>query len=209
MRSTLYSVMEKRSAMEEKKRKQWIGKGIYQSRDVPIKFLDMFIFGIFAVIIILVIVFAVNGGYNVDFDTNGGSEILTQRLRYGNLIEEPEEPQKAGYVFEGWVTAEDPSLGEKWDFMQGKVEGDMTLYAIWKPAQITVKFDLDGGRVAGSEVIDDLLVTFGEPYGKKLPVPSREGYSFDGWIYSGNVINSDTFVTTSGEHVLTSRWVQE
>lgn len=147
-------------------------------------------------------------GY-VDFNTNGGSEVLTQRLRYGNLIEEPTEPQKAGYVFDGWVTLDDPSLAEEWDFNQDKVEGDMVLYALWSPAQITVKFDLDGGNVAGKESIDDLLVTFGEPYGTNLPIPSKAGYQFDGWIYSGNIINEDTVVTTSGEHVLTARWIQE
>lgn len=192
--------------MEGNKKKQWIGKGIYNSKDVPIKVLDVFIFGIFAAIFILVIVFALNGGYNVEFETDGGSEVLTQKLRYGNLIEEPQKPQKAGYNFEGWVTSEDPSLAETWDFKQDKVEGDMVLFALWSPAQITVKFDLDGGNVAGEEIIDDFKVTFGEPYGA-LPVPTRAGYQFDGWIYSGNIINEDTIVTTSGEHVLTARWV--
>lgn len=192
--------------MEEKKRKQWIGKGIYQSKDVPVKILDMLILGIFAVIFILTIVFAVNGGYRVTFDTDGGSEILTQKLRYGNLIEEPETPQKAGYVFNGWVTAEDTSLAEKWDFSKDKVEGDMVLYALWNPAQITVKFDLDGGNVEGRESIEDMQVTFGEPYGT-LPVPSKAGYTFDGWVYSGNIIDEDTILTTSGEHILTARWI--
>lgn len=192
--------------MEEKKKKQWIGKGIYQSKDIPVKILDMLILGIFAAIFILIIVFAVNGGYRVAFDTDGGSEILTQKLRYGNLIEEPGTPQKAGYVFDGWVTAEDTSLAEKWDFSKDKVEGDMVLYALWNPAQITVKFDLDGGNVEGRESIEDMQVTFGEPYGT-LPVPSKAGYTFDGWIYSGNIINEDTILTTSGEHILTARWI--
>lgn len=192
--------------MEEKKRKQWIGKGIYQSKDVPVKILDILILGIFAVIFVLTIVFAVNGGYRVTFDTDGGSEILTQKLRYGNLIEEPETPQKAGYVFNGWVTAEDTSLAEKWDFSKDKVEGDMVLYALWNPAQITVKFDLDGGNVEGRESIEDMQVTFGEPYGT-LPVPSKAGYTFDGWVYSGNIIDEDTILTTSGEHILTARWI--
>lgn len=192
--------------MEEKKVKQWIGKGIYQSKDVPIKILDIFILCIFAAIFILIVVFAANGGYQVTFDTDGGTEILTQKLRYGNLIEEPEPPQKAGYIFDGWVTSEDESLAEEWDFAEDKIEGDMVLYACWNPAQITVKFDLNGGNVEGRESIDDIQVTFGEPYGT-LPVPSRAGYTFDGWIYSGNIISEDTVLTTSGEHVLTARWV--
>ncbi len=194
--------------MEEKDRKQWFGKGIYKSKDVPIRILDAFIFGAFALILLLVIVFAVNGGYQVEFQTNGGSQVPSQRLRYGSLVEEPEMPRMAGYDFDGWVTLPPPSIGERWDFAQDKVEGDMTLYALWSPAEITVKFDLDGGSLAGSETPDDFPVIFGEPYGA-LPVPVREGYRFDGWIYSGNIINEDTIVTTSGEHVLTARWVQE
>ena len=51
-------------------------------------------------------------------------------------------------------------------------------------------------------------MTYGETYGE-LPVPQKDGYRFDGWIYSGAVIQSDTEVTMTGEHVLTARWVEE
>ena len=49
-------------------------------------------------------------------------------------------------------------------------------------------------------------MTYGEAYGE-LPVPEKEGFLFDGWVYSGAVIKAATTVTMTGEHVLTARWI--
>ena len=126
-------------------KKQWIGKGIYGKKDVPIRILDGLIVGFVLTIIVLVVVFAINGGYYVTFDTDGGSEVSKQKLRYGDHIEMPEEPVKPGYEFIHWVTSDDEYLAEEWNFAENKVETDITLYAVWQPAEMTVKFDLDGG----------------------------------------------------------------
>jgi len=189
-------------------KKPFIGRGIYGSKDVPIKILDAFIGIVIAMIVLMVVIFAVNGGYNIDFDTLGGSEVQSQKLRYGSRVTEPEVPIRAGYDFEGWVTSQDISLAEKWDFEENTVEGDMTLYAVWTPARITVKFDPDGGNFEGNTRLEDIKVVFGENYGE-LPVPVKEGYKFDGWVYGGNIITDSTVVTTSGEHILTARWVEQ
>lgn len=196
---------EAKEQTAEIKSRRWFQRGVYGSKSVPIRILDGLIIGAIAAIIILIIVFALNGGYHVYFETNGGSEVVSQNLRYGTLAQEPEAPQKPGYEFVRWMNSEDESLAEEWDFSEDKVEGDVTLYAVWKPAQITVKFDLNGGNVAGDSQIAGQTVTFEETYGE-LPVPERTGYEFDGWEYSGNIIESDTIVVTSGEHVLTARW---
>ena len=186
--------------------KKWFGRGIYGSKDVPIRILDGFIIGAICFVVILVFWFATHGGYNVTFDTKGGSEITVQRLKHGELAEEPEAPLKPGYTFCGWVTSEDESLAKEWNFATDKVENDLTLYAVWMPAEVMVKFDLDGGNLDGETYIPDKTVTYGEAYGE-LPVPEKEGFHFDGWIYSGAVIQADTMVTMTGEHVLTARWI--
>lgn len=186
--------------------KKWFGRGIYGSKDVPIRILDGFIIGAIAFVVVLVFWFATHGGYNVTFDTRGGSEIAVQRLKHGELAEEPEVPLKPGYAFQGWVTSEDESLAKEWNFAVDKVENDLTLYAVWTPAQVTVKFDLDGGSLDGALYAPDKTVTYGETYGQ-LPTPEKEGFIFDGWIYSGAVIQADTAVTMTGEHVLTARWI--
>lgn len=186
--------------------KKWFGRGIYGSKDVPIRILDGFIIGAICFVVILVFWFATHGGYNVTFDTKGGSELTVQRLKHGELAEESETPLKPGYTFCGWVTSEDESLAKEWNFATDKVENDLTLYAVWMPAEVRVKFDLDGGNLDGETYIPDKTVTYGEAYGE-LPVPEKEGFRFDGWIYSGVVIQADTMVTMTGEHVLTARWI--
>lgn len=192
--------------MEEKKK--WFGRGIYDKKDAPIRILDKLILGAVALVIILIFWFAVHGGYTVSFDTDGGSEVAEQRLEYGDLVAEPETPVKPGYTFVSWVTSRDESLAEEWSFAETKVTSDQTLYAVWEPAQVTVKFDLDGGACEGSASVPDKTVVYGETYGE-LPAPEKEGCRFDGWVYSGNIITADTQVTMTGEHVLTARWVME
>lgn len=81
------------------------------------------------------------------------------------------------------------------------MEGEFTLYAVWRPASFTVKFDLAGGT--GDDT--PITVTYGEPYGA-LPTPTKEGATFAGWEYSGQIITPETTVTMTGEHILTATW---
>lgn len=75
--------------------------------------------------------------YEVDFDLNGGEGTAPgrQAVRYGGLLQEPEEPQRRGYTFKGWYKDAEGSEESYWDF--GKtVEGNtdlqkITLYAKW------------------------------------------------------------------------------
>lgn len=186
-------------------KKKWFDRGIYKSTDVPIRLLDKLIAVFIMIIILLVIVFAVNGGYIVSFDTDGGSHVATQKLRYGQYVAEPEMPVKPGYVLKKWVTSKDESLARKWFFETDKVEGEQTLYAIWEPALLTVKFDLNGGSFNEKAASREKQVTYGEVYGD-LPVPKKAGARFSGWLYDGKIINDSTVVTMTGEHVLTAQW---
>ena len=168
---------------------KWFGRGIYGSKDVPIRILDGLIGVLIVVIVGMIIFFAVRGGFNIVYDTDGGSEVAARKVRYGEFLTEPETPYKPGYTFDGWYTEKE---GETvlWYFQSEKVTGDMTLTAHWVPAQFTVKFK---------------QVTFGETYGE-LPTPVKEGSAFGGWEYSGQIITADTVVQMTGEHVLTATW---
>ena len=119
---------------------KWFGRGIYGSKDVPIRILDGLIGVLIVVIVGMIIFFAVRGGFNIMYDTDGGSEVPAQKIRYGEFITEPEIPYKPGYTFDGLYTEKE---GETvlWYFQSEKVTGDMTLTAHWIPAQFTVKFD--------------------------------------------------------------------
>ena len=80
-------------------KKKWFGRGIYGSKDVPIRILYKLIFGLIAATVILTVVFTLNGGYFVNFETGGGTEIESQKLRYGQLVEKPEDPVRPGIEF--------------------------------------------------------------------------------------------------------------
>lgn len=202
-------VIEKETQADSQNvKKRWIGKGIYGKKDVPIRILDTMICGFIITIIVMIVIFAVNGGYYVTFDTDGGSEIKKQKLSYGDCAVEPEEPIKPGYEFVYWVTSEDEYLAEVWNFTENKVESDTTLFAVWEPAEILVKFDLDGGNFSESDENMEKQVVYGEVYGE-LPIPVKEGYQFDGWVYSQQIISEDSVVFMTGEHILQARWVEE
>ena len=66
--------------------------------------------------------------YTISFDTNGGTQIDSVRVRRNGLLKEPESPVKAGYMFDGWYS--DKELSVKYDFAS-KVTKSFTLYAKW------------------------------------------------------------------------------
>ncbi len=183
-------------------RKRLFGRGIYGSKDVPIRLLDGLIAFLMIAIVGMIAYFAFHGGYTVTFDSQGGTEVKSQKLKYGDTVAEPEDPVRQGYEFAGWYTE---SGALEWYFPEASVEGDITLDSHWIPDKITVKFELDGGNIGGEEEAAPVQVTFEDVYGK-LPVPEKEGYQFAGWSYSGQMIESSTIVTTNGEHVLTAVW---
>ena len=63
--------------------------------------------------------------YTITFDSNGGSEVDAQTVRFGNKAEKPADPTKQGYVFGTWTMN-----GTEYDF-ETPVKADITLVATW------------------------------------------------------------------------------
>lgn len=66
----------------------------------------------------------------VKFLSNGGSDVPSQTVPYGEKITKPENPTREGYTFDAWYKNLDRT--EQWDFEKDTVAGNMTLYAGWK-----------------------------------------------------------------------------
>ena len=125
--------------------------------------------------------------YTVTFNSNGGSEVDSQKVKEGKCAAEPVPvPTKDGLVFCGWYF--DEALTEPY-FFANPVTKDITLYACWKDqsdADSTyhkIYFDGNGGtpnlqtiQVQNGKVAD---VT-------SIQTPTREGYTFLGWWYDDN-----------------------
>lgn len=71
----------------------------------------------------------VSGDCVVYFDSYGGSPVEEQLVKFGELLQRPEDPTRQGYIFTGWYT--EPTLQNRWSFASDRVRGDMTLYAAW------------------------------------------------------------------------------
>ena len=65
--------------------------------------------------------------YVVAFDTDGGSTVASQTIKYGGLVSKPADP-----TFGGWYY--DVAYTDAVVFSSAKVEGAMTLYAKWNMA---------------------------------------------------------------------------
>ena len=111
--------------------------------------------------------------YSVNFDSNGGSAVASQSVRYGFKASQPASPTRTGHTFQGWYTAQDG--GTRYDFNR-TVTGDITLYAHWAVNSYTLAFDGNGGKSSESS----RTVTYGGQYGG-LPTATRTGYTFQGW----------------------------
>ena len=66
--------------------------------------------------------------YTVTFDTQGGNEIESVRVKRDETVSRPTDPTREGYVFEGWFT--DADCTDAFDF-DTKITKNMTLYAKW------------------------------------------------------------------------------
>lgn len=66
----------------------------------------------------------------VKFEPNGGTEVPSQTVQYGETVERPEDPTREGCHLEGWYS--DIDLQSPWDFEKDTVQGNMTLYAKWE-----------------------------------------------------------------------------
>ena len=125
--------------------------------------------------------------YIVGFYTQGG-KIGDESYRVervtgtdGKLTaEQVPTPTKENYIFAGWYTAESGGTLLSLDTVYTDPRNEY--YARWVPTvDIDVTFDANGGKVNGKDT--DTITIPAADKGKLalLPVPTREGYTFDGW----------------------------
>ena len=108
-------------------------RGLYRNVKISVKTLDKIIIGGIAAIVLLVLFGVANNGYTITFDSNGGTDVPSQELMYGDLVAEPEPPSREGYEFAGWYS--DENCIYPWDMETNQVSRSMTLYAAWVPQE--------------------------------------------------------------------------
>ncbi|RJE88885.1 hypothetical protein D3P07_13065 [Paenibacillus sp. 1011MAR3C5] len=135
----------------------------------------------------------------VSYDSNGGSTVVSESVKYGDVAAVPDQPTKAGYTFAGWFT--DKELTEGYDFSL-PVTGDITLYAAWLVNSYTVAYESNGGSAVASERVDDGK-SAAEPAS-----PTKAGYTFAGWFTDKELTESYDFsLPVTGDITLYAAWL--
>lgn len=108
--------------------------------------------------------------YNIDFDSDGGSTIDSQKYTIERGIDFLPTPSRLGYDFDGWYEGEKKieriSIGEM---------GNRVLKTRWKLVEYRVTFD-DPTLLAITYTVESDTI--------KLPTRTRKGYTFLGWLIS-------------------------
>lgn len=118
----------------------------------------------------------------ITFDSDGGTPVASIVVHPDDLMIHPPDPTREGYTFMGW----EPPVPATFP------EDDMTCVAQWEPIEYFIILDPNGGKWedGSSEprefhYVDGILVPPGWDEGTPVMPPedpSREGYSFQGWM---------------------------
>ena len=137
--------------------------------------------------------------YTVSFDSNGGSDVDSQQVEYKDTVSQPDNPTLDGYTFQGWTLDGDP-----YDF-NTPVTSSITLKALWsKNTPVAKKHTVTFDSSEGSKV-DSQTVKEGDPVSKP-DNPTREGYTFNGWLLGGDPYDFTTPVMQ--DLTLTASWTK-
>ncbi len=88
----------------------------------------------------------------VRFESNGGTELESVTVQYGEKLPRPADPKRKGYSFAGWY--KDLDRTELWDFDNDVVRGNMTLYAAWTEGESAA---ISSSAVTGIGIVGLLL----------------------------------------------------
>ncbi|MFZ5975714.1 MAG: InlB B-repeat-containing protein [Bacillota bacterium] len=121
--------------------------------------------------------------YTVTFNSQGGSAVEARTAQYNTLITAPDEPTRAGYLFQGWY--KQAACTTAWNFDTDKVVADTTLYAKWV-AQYTITAAANNtayGTVSGAGVYNSgATVT--------VRATPNQGYRFVRWLEGGAQVSA-------------------
>lgn len=140
------------------------------------------------------------GYYEIAFETGDQATLIqTQQVLSGALAQQPEDPTRPGYIFNGWV---DKATGATYNWAM-PVTKNIVVQAQWTPLPVTVTFDIGLATGTPPAPINSI-------YGATInPLPDDTGFSlagasFLGWAREGVPFTPATQLL--GDTTLTARW---
>lgn len=146
--------------------------------------------------------------YAVVFDAQGGTEVERQMVDYGNRIDEPFEPIRIGYTFDGWFA--ESVATNKWTFATDSIVRDTMLFAKWTAVRCTVAYE------GNAHSTGQPSAAFEYDYGDTVQIAKttdmlRIRYIFTGWNTEKNGAGKtyrpgEKFIIESVNLLLYAQW---
>lgn len=138
--------------------------------------------------------------YTVKFDARGGSDVASVSVKEGELVTEPEAPEKAHMYFDGWYT--DEACTEAYRF-GSPVKNSFTLYAKWlQEVKITYDYNYE-------ECPDAIVVIAKEGSIAENKKVERENYTFGGWYTDSKCEHVYRDAPVTADLTLYALWISE
>ncbi|MBQ6661798.1 MAG: InlB B-repeat-containing protein [Lachnospiraceae bacterium] len=122
--------------------------------------------------------------YTVTFNSNGGTGTINpqKKIQGVDLTLTSAKPTKTGFSFLGWATSNSATTAQYSPGGKYTKDAAITLYAVWKPIQYTIKYDANGG----GGIPDPQTKIHGTNLTLSSKEPTRTGYNFLGWATSSS-----------------------
>lgn len=133
--------------------------------------------------------------YNIVYHLNGGmydeqDDIYIDQYTLEDVVTYI-VPTYNGYTFAGWYYDAELTEYAGTKLAAGNI-GNFDLYAKWRGSEYSITFNLNDDMVNPAEyTIGNNIVTYGE--GFSFAVPTREGYTFNGWMISSGSLYTNAF----------------
>lgn len=153
------------------------------------------------------------------YAANGGSGAPATETKSSTLPNDPKtftvsstKPSRQYYDFLGWAnrstaTAASYQGGSTITINTASALGatnTKVIYAVWKRSKITVKYNANGGSGAPASQ----TVNMYEWFNLSSTIPTRTGYTFQGWEYGGNVYAAGSSARFTASVTLSASWAK-
>lgn len=145
--------------------------------------------------------------YTISFNAGQGSgsvpSTMTGTAESGTSISLPSSPHptRDHYNFAGWSSSNGSSSGSYSLLIKGSTAYTKTMYAAFAKRYITIKYNSNGGSSVASQSVGEY-----DWFNITSTVPTKTGYTFQGWEYGGNVYASGASARFTAGVTLTAVW---
>lgn len=117
-------------------------------------------------------------GYVFKLNASGGYFEKNDSIYVVNGSTTLPTPKKNGYSFLGYSNSSNGEVNYSISINDVKQIDDKEIYAKWKVNTYSISYNLNGGQISGNKTTYNVEDNF------TLPIPTRTGYTFQGWTGS-------------------------